>query len=133
MFLTPWFRRYRVHPSGRGHALAAVAVLLVLVSTACGSEDPCRHTVGMRGHILEVPHGRLVICVGEKDAVQVGQVLQAFSQRPVAGTDNEVGPRYRREPSGKVRITTLFDEHYATAEILTGKPGIHDTVELPRP
>lgn len=133
MILTPWFRRHRVPPSWRRQSLAAVGVLLVLGSTACGPEDPCRHTVRMRGHILEVPHGRVVLCVGEKDAVQVGQVLQAFSQRRVTGTDNQAGPRYRREPSGTVRITSLFDEHYATAEIVTGKPGIHDTVELPRP
>jgi hypothetical protein len=59
--------------------------------------------------------------------------LQAFSQRRVTGKDEQPGPRYRREPSGTVRITSLFDEHYATAEIVTGAPGIHDTVELPRP
>ncbi len=133
MILIPWIRRHRVDPSWRRPVLAAVGVLLVLGITACGSEDPCRHTVRMRGHILEVPHGRLVLCVGEKDAVQVGQVLQAFSQRRVTGKDEQPGPRYRREPSGTVRITSLFDEHYATAEIVTGKPGIHDIVELPRP
>lgn len=133
MRLIPWFRCPRIPRSWRRPVLAAVGVLLVLAMTACGSEDPCRHTVRMRGHILEVPHGRLVLCVGEKDAVQVGQVLQAFSQRRVTGTDNPAGPRYRREPSGTVRITSLFDEHYATAEIVTGTPGIHDIVELPRP
>jgi hypothetical protein len=133
MTLLPSLRIPRDPTSWRRSTRAALVALLVLGITACGSEDPCRHTVRMRGHILEVPHGRLVLCVGEKGAVQVGQVLEAFSQRRVTGSDNPAGPRYRRERSGTVRITSLFDEHYATAEIVTGTPGIHDTVALPEP
>lgn len=133
MTLLPWIRLPCAPTPWRRCTRAALVALLVLGSTACGPEDPCRHTVRMRGHILEVPHGRLVLCVSEKGAVQVGQVLDAFRQRRVTGSDKQAGPRYRRERSGTVRITSLFDEHYATAEIVTGTPGIHDTVALPRP
>ena len=36
-------------------------------------------------------------------------------------------------PTGTVRITALRDDHYAVAEVVDGKPGLHDTVELVRP
>lgn len=87
----------------------------------------------MRGHILESTHEGLILCVGEKDGARVGQVLTAISHRPLSGTAPEAGSRYRREPTGTVRITALRDEHYAVAEIVDGKPGLHDTVELTRP
>lgn len=132
MRLTPWFHLPRVLTSWRRSARVALVALLVLGITACGPEHPCRHTVLMRGHILNVAHGRLVLCVGEEGAAQVGQVLEAFRQRRVTGLPDDADPRFRREPSGTVRITSLFDEHYATAEIVTGKPGLHDTVELIR-
>jgi hypothetical protein len=32
-----------------------------------------------------------------------------------------------------VRITGLFDGHYAEAEVIAGSPKVNDTVELVRP
>lgn len=87
----------------------------------------------MRGHILESTPEGLILCVGEKDGARVGQVLAAISHRRYSVTPPEAGSRYLREPSGTVRITALRDDHYAVAEIVDGKPGLHDTVELPRP
>jgi hypothetical protein len=41
-------------------------------------------------------------------------------------------PRFRREAVGAVKITSLVDEHYATAEVVKGTPKVNDTVELER-
>jgi hypothetical protein len=133
MILIPWFRRHRVQPSWRRHALAAVAVLLVSGMTACGPENPYRHEALMRGHILESTHEGLILCVGEKDGARVGQVLAAISHRRLSDRGPQAGSRYQRQPTGTVRITALRDDHYAVAEVVDGKPGLHDTVELVRP
>lgn len=122
-------------PSLRGRAsrwLGLGALMLALASTAHAEESSFRHEVLMRGQILEADAGALVVCVGEADGAQVGQVLEVVRHKRVSRGPKAAGPRFRREPVGQVRITELFDTHYAQAEVVTGKPKVNDTVELIR-
>jgi hypothetical protein len=124
---------HRRSPFLRGqarHWLGLGVLMLVLAGTANAADGSIKHGMIMRGHILEAEAGALVICVGEKDGAQVGQELDVVSHQRVTGTPKKAGPRYQRETVGRVRITSLFDDHYATAEIVEGKAQPHDTVEL---
>lgn len=107
-------------------------LLLALASSAQAQESSFRHEVLMRGQILEAHSGALVVCVGEADGAEVGQVLDVVRHQRISRSPKATGPRFRREPVGQVRITELFDTHYAEAEVVTGKPKVNDTVELTR-
>jgi hypothetical protein len=115
-----------------GRVLAPVALLLALATSAYAQDGSFRHEVLMRGQVLEADAGALVVCVGEADGAQVGQVLEVVRHKRVSRSPKAAGPRFRREPVGQVRITELFDTHYAQAQVVTGKPKVNDTVELIR-
>lgn len=110
-----------------------LALMLSLSTAASASEGSFRHEVLMRGQILDKDNGSLVVCVGEADGAQVGQVLEVIRHTRISRGSKAAGPRFRREPVGQVRITGLFDTHYAQAEVVTGRPRVNDTVELMRP
>lgn len=127
--------RHPIAPSLRGRArrlFTPLILLLALAGSAHAAEGGFKHEVVMRGQILESDAGSLVVCVGKQDGAQVGQMLDVVRHTRVTGTPKKAGPRYQREAVGSVRITSLFDEHYATAEIVEGKPKVNDTVELSR-
>ena len=122
-------------PILRGRArrwLGLGVLMLALAGTAHAEESGFRHEVLMRGQILEARSGALVVCVGEADGAQVGLVLDVVRHKRVSRSPKAAGPRFRREPVGQVRITELFDTHYAQAQVVTGKPKVNDTVELIR-
>src|SRR3546814_5216944 len=75
----------------------------------------------------------LVVCVGQADGAQVGQVLDVIRNKRRIRHSRAGGPRYRRENVGQVRIAELLDSHYAEAEVISGSPKVNDTVELIRP
>ena len=87
----------------------------------------------MRGQVLEKQDETLVVCVGQADGAQVGQVLDVIRHKRRIRHSRAGGPRYRRENIGQVRIAELFDSHYAEAEVISGSPKVNDTVELIRP
>ena len=87
----------------------------------------------MRGQVLEKQNETLVVCVGQADGAQVGQVLDVIRHKRRNRGPRDIGPRFRREAVGQVRITGLFDDHYAEAEVISGKPKVNDIVELIRP
>lgn len=133
--MTTHFAASHVRPSLRArarHWVTPLVLMLALTSTAYAADGSFKHEVLMRGQILEADAGALVVCVGEKDGAQVGQVLEVITHRRLTGTHKNAGPRFKRETVGRVRITSLFDEHYAMAEVVEGKPSLHDTVELSR-
>ena len=112
--------------------LATLVFLLAsLAAPAFAAESGFSHEVLMRGHILEVEADELIVCVGEEEGAQVGQELAVIEHRRVIGTGKK-GPRFKRETVGRVRITSLFDGHYATAALVSGEASPHDTVELAR-
>lgn len=118
---------------GRSRRWLGLGVLmLALAGTAHAAEGSFKHEVVMRGQVLEADAGALVVCVGEADGAQVGQVLEVVRHKRVSRSPKAAGPRFRREPVGQVRITELFDTHYAQAQVVSGKPKVNDTVELIR-
>ena len=115
-------------------AILRVCATALIFATAFGSavaaEDSFNHKYIMRGQVLELEGNTLVVCVGKQDGAEVGQVLGVVRHVRVPGNSKKAGPRYRREDVGSVRISSLFDEHYANAKIVKGSPKVNDTVEL---
>lgn len=115
-----------------GRFLTPMVLLIALSSSTQASEGSFRHDVLMRGQILENEAGTLVVCVGTKDGAEVGQVLNVIRHIRGAHQHKSSTPRFRREAVGSVRITKVFDEHYAIAEVVEGEAQVNDTVELSR-
>lgn len=113
--------------------VGALAFSFALPGVASASEGGFRHNVLMRGQELEKGDETLVVCVGQADGAQVGQVLDVIRHKRRIRHSRTGGPRYRRENVGQVRIVELFDGHYADAEVISGSPKVNDTVELVRP
>jgi hypothetical protein len=107
-------------------------VLAAFAGTAMAGEGSFRHGYVMRGQILESEARSVVLCVGKRDGAQVGQVLDVVRHVRIGSRGKSPGPRFRREAVGAVKITSLVDEHYATAEVVKGTPKVNDTVELER-
>jgi hypothetical protein len=109
--------------------LMLMLALVVSSSMASAEETGYRHKYLMRGQVLEVENQTLVLCIGTADGAEVGQELDVVrhvkSQIPPKAT----GPNFQRQKVGKVRITTIFDEHYAEATVLDGDVRLNDTVE----
>ena len=125
----------RTAPILRGRArrlLTPLALMLALAGTAHAAEGGFKHEVLMRGQILEAEAGSLVVCIGKRDGAEVGQQLDVVRHTRVGHQHKSPSPRFHREAVGSVRITSLFDEHYATAEVVDGEPKVNDTVELVR-
>ena len=110
--------------------LGTVAALLCLALSGCASTSPAYHDYIMQGQVLSIDGKQLVVCVGERDGAKTGQVLNVVRHVPNAGSPKSSLPNFRREDVGKVRIVSVFDEHYATAEITQGNPQVGDTAEL---
>ena len=113
--------------------VGALAFSFALPGVASASEGGFRHNVLMRGQVLEKGDETLVVCVGQADGAQVGQVLDVIRHKRRIRHSRAGDPRYRRENIGQVRIAELFDSHYAEAEVISGSPKVNDTVELIRP
>jgi hypothetical protein len=107
-------------------------LVLSMAGNAYAAEGSFKHEFLMRGQIIAAEAGSLVVCIGETDGAEVGQELAVISHQRVTGTPKKAGPRFRRETVGRVRITSMFDDHYAMAEIVDGEASLHDTVELIR-
>ena len=123
----------RAAPSLRGRArlrLTPLVMLLALAGSANAAESGFKHEVLMRGQILEADANSLVVCVGTRDGAEVGQVLDVIRHTRVLHQHKSPGSRFKRETVGSVRIASLFDEHYATAEMVDGEAKVNDTVEL---
>lgn len=113
--------------------LIGLTLLLGSVAlTGCATNSPARHEYIMRGQVLSVDGSTLTVCVGERDGAQVGQLLDVVRHVRRTQSPKASGPDFKREDVGQVRIASLFDAHYATAEIVKGQPEVNDTVELER-
>lgn len=106
-----------------------LAGLLASGTAFAGDSPSIRHTVFMRGQILEVQDSTVVVCIGEADGASVGQELDVVHHSRVKTSPKGVG-RFKREVIGKVRVDAIVDEHYAEATIVDGKAGQNDSVEL---
>lgn len=104
------------------------ALLLAASMTGCVTGG-VRHGWIMRGQVLAIEGDVATVCIGTRDGAKVGQVLdvQHITMKPAPPKGNTT---FVRSDAGKVEIVDLFDEHYAHAKVLAGKPVINDVVEL---
>lgn len=120
------------HLRGVPTRLAIGAALVGLLLAGCASTSPSYHRYMMQGQVLSVDGESLVVCIGERDGAKAGQELTVVRHTPRPGASKAAGPGFRRESIGQVRIAVVFDEHYASAHVLNGRPQVNDVVELDR-
>jgi hypothetical protein len=111
----------------------AAALALSLAASALAGDGSLRHGFFMRGQILEVDKSGVVICVGKRDGAEVGQTLDVIRHKRKKTPPKSSLPQFDRIEVGKVRITEVFDDHYARAEVIDGKVRATDTVEIENP
>ncbi|MDX2300462.1 MAG: hypothetical protein NW204_12115 [Xanthomonadaceae bacterium] len=107
--------------------IAALSGLLLAGSVSAG---PVYHRLVMQGQVLSVDGNSLVVCIGDGSGAQVGQELNLVRHVRDNVAPKAAGPGFHRESIGKVRIAKIFDEHYASAEVVQGEAKASDMVEL---
>ncbi len=108
------------------------AVFLILVTFVILLTFSCAtiyHGFLMKGSIIEASDSDVYLCIGSKDGAFVGQELDVYKVIRVT----RARPTFRREHTGKVKITEIIDEHFAKATVISGKAEKNDVVELTRP
>ncbi|MBI5593588.1 MAG: hypothetical protein HY881_24310 [Deltaproteobacteria bacterium] len=83
----------------------------------------------MRGQILESTGEGVYLCIGSADGAEVGQEYEVYKFVRMQDLKT-MRPNFKREETGKVKITEIVDEHYAKAKILTGEAKVNYIVEL---
>jgi hypothetical protein len=112
--------------------LIGLAMVLVAGLSACATVESGRHKYAMRGQILESDGSAVYLCIGSNDGAEVGQELTVYKFERITKPfqKKHPGPSYKREATGKVKITEIVDEHMATAKVLTGEAKVNYVVEL---
>lgn len=112
-----------------------VAVLLTgatpFASPFAAAAQGVGHSFFMRGTIVAMSGRIPTICVGKADGAAVGQTLTVVRVRAAAG-GKPGSPTFRRTDVGTIRITSLVDDHFARASVISGSPAKNDLVELRR-
>ena len=95
---------------------------LVVVLASCSRLESERHKLFMKGQILEVTGNTAFLCIGSKDAAEVGDRFTVYKFTRVGNPNPEEveRPSYKREVAGKIKIIEVFEEHMAKAIILSG-------------
>lgn len=124
-----------IHQGGRKGRwfLLALIFSFVIPLSSCAA---LYHRVIMKGSIIETSDSEIFLCIGKKDGATVGQVLNVYKIVTFALPPPKPTPeirRFKREYTGKVRITEIIDEHFAKAVVISGKAETHSIVELPDP
>ncbi len=108
------------------------AVSLILVTIVTLMMFSCAtfyHSFIMKGSIIEASGSEVYLCIGSKDGASVGQELDVYKIIRVTRARGT----FRREYTGKVKITEIIDEHFARATVISGNAEKNDIVELVRP
>ncbi len=113
-------------------ALTRILILGCIALSGCATTSPAHHRYMMQGQVLSVDGRTLTVCIGDRDGAQVGQVLDVVRHVQRPSSPKSSTPIFGREDVGVVRIASILDEHYSTAEVLKGDPKINDAVELER-
>jgi len=111
--------------------ISIIFFTLLIFMAGCAMNSPAGHKYIMRGQVLEINNNVVYLCIGSNDGASVGQELTVvkFDKIPV-DSQKYVGPIFKREETGKVKILEIVDEHYAKATLLSGEVEPHYTVEL---
>ena len=112
--------------------LVGVALAAMLGLSGCATDSHAYHSIVMQGQVLSMDDNTVNVCIGERDGASVDQVLDVVRHVPASSAPKASGPSFRREEVGKVRIVSLYDEHYATAVVVSGHPQVNDSVEFER-
>lgn len=112
------------------HRNMLYSVLAIAVTLAGCVEGGVRHGWIMRGQVLSLDNGVATVCIGTRDGAKVGQVLEVQHITPKPSGNSHASITFTRTNAGQVKITELFDEHYARAQVLAGNPAVNDVVEL---
>ena len=118
--------------SRRSFSMLPIGLLGLTILSGCATNSPAYHSHIMQGQVLAVDENTLTVCIGKRDGAKVGQVLVVVRHVQQSSSPKSNGPGFRREEVGSARIATVFDEHYATAEVLDGQPKVSDVAELER-
>lgn len=81
------------------------------------------HRLFMRGTVVQLSGQEATICVGKEDGAVIGQTLQV---RRIVGSPKAL----RLAEIGEVRITSVINDHFATATVLRGDVKKNDLVEI---
>lgn len=118
----------------QGRALMATLLLGLSVTWLSGcataTSSGAYHGVIMRGQIVSLEGRSGVICIGQQDNAEAGQVLDVVRHQPrqVVGHSRPRG--FERVVTGQVRIVRIVDGHYSDIEVVAGDVRETDTVEL---
>lgn len=118
--------------------LAMMAVSLFVLMARCSVSHPA-----MRGSVVAVVENEAHICIGEHDGLNVGDTLAVYRTSQVGRSNLPFGPyrdageiqrsyQYEKISVGKVKVTRIFDEHFAAVETVSGEIDFPDIVEKAR-
>lgn len=106
-----------------------ISIVVVVLLTACATMNrEVRHGFFMKGSILEVYDSEVYLCIGKKDGARAGQELDVI--KITSSGNPKSGLLFKRELTGKVRITEIIDEHFAKAVVISGRAEKNAIVEL---
>ena len=109
--------------------VSVMAAVSLIVLTACATMDKeVRHGFFMKGSVLETYDSEVYLCIGKKDGARVGQELDVI--KITSSGHPKAGLVFKREKTGKVRISEIIDEHFAKAVVISGKAEKNSIVEL---
>jgi len=115
----------------RGRLIATAVIALGLLITGCDRIDRNYHKYIMRGQVLDVRGGEIDICIGARDGARIGQVFEVYIiTGRVKGFNPGGVPEYKREKTGSIRITAIYNEHYAKALVVSGKVEKNSIAEI---
>ncbi|MFA5180492.1 MAG: hypothetical protein WC405_04170 [Syntrophales bacterium] len=118
---------------GNRRRLLFVALIMIglftVASCAAIQQQQAYHSIVMKGSIIHTTEDGIYLCIGKKDGASVGQELDVYKMTFTGGPK---APSFKREKIGKVKITEIIDEHFATAAVVSGKAEKNDIVELVR-
>ena len=112
--------------------VSGMLVVLLILMAGCATLDSAKHKYIMRGQVLEVTGDTAYLCIGSHDGAQVGQEYTVYRFVKVPNPYARHGAQYsfKREETGKIKITEIVDEHMATAKVLAGQVAANYVVEL---
>jgi hypothetical protein len=124
-----------MHNSGIKYFFGVLLLPAVLVIAGC----PSSHET-MRGSVLMKLDNEAHICIGSEDGIQVGDILvvyrvkvedqwwlQEYQQRYPAASLKKIN--YEKIKVGEVRVTEIFNEHFAAVKLVSGELQGSDIVE----
>ena len=100
-----------------------LAAFVIVLMFSCAT---VYHGFLMKRSIIETSDADIYLCIGSKDGAAAGQELNVY--KVIRAT--RARPTFRREYTGKVKITEIIDEHFAKATVISGKAEKDDIVEL---